>query len=1390
MIRATRSIDLQTRLRRGAGLLVGFMLVLIGLGAAPAAAEKYVAMGDSYSAGTGSSTYDLDNDCQRSSKAYPSLIKADLGAASSFRFIACSGARIPHMTGSTQNANPVQSSVLGADTLDVTLSIGGNDAGFGDVLLKCGYPLVSCDGDIDSAQAYITNTMSGQLNTVYNKVRQMAPNARVGVLGYPRLFPANGDDCSAATFFSAGEIARLNQTADMLADVTRERARAHGFAFIDSRPAFLGHAWCEDEWINGLSNPTNKSYHPNDKGYVGFAGITRGAMLATPDPSFTRGANGRIAFSSNRDGNREIYVANGNGSFPLNLTEHSAEDIDPVFSPDGTRIAFASNRDGDFEIYTMASTGGSPVKLTDNNAEDREPSWSPNGKQIVFRSSRDGNNEIYRMNATQGSPQIRLTNNAASDFAPSFSPDGAEIAFQRYTAGSATGQGNEVFKMNADGQGQTNLTNNAPSINDGGPEWSPDGSLIAFHSNRDGDFEIFTVAATGGAATRRTTNTVDDRNPRWAPSGSHIVFESDRDGSSQIYTMTATGASQTRRTTGADSEVSPSWQGDARPPTTTIEAGPPAISNSPVATFGFSADELGSSFECRLGTGSFQPCSSPFSTAPLEDGAHTFAVRAKDPSGNVDPTPATRSFAIDTAGKVSEITAGPSGPTNVTEPVFEFSSEDASVTFECRLDPGPDPDEGWEECASPHGLAPLVDGSHRFEVRGTDGLGNVEPEPQARDFTVDTVAPQTAITFSPAPIGVDRNPVLEFEADEPGATFECRLDGSEPGAWTGCESPRSTGQLTDGEYVFAVRATDPAGNLEAEPVTASFRVDTRAPVTTVESSPSEAEPSPDVTFEFGADEAGVRFECRLDSLDEASWSACSSPRSYTGLNHGRHGFQVRAIDQAGNVESPPAAVEFGVKTDPGIAITSGPDSISGDPEPTITFEAADPDMQFECRFDSSDEAGWEPCSSPFQPEPLTDGEHRFELRGADWFELQKEKVDQRPVAADPYEWTVITEAPRARVIDGPAALANSRTAVFALDSGWGATSLDCRIDGQPWAPCDSSAPSGTRLQSVTFPRLHDGPHELRLRASGPLFGTGPEVHYSWTIDATAPEARIDRAPARHTASASVTWEFSGEGEPTGFRCRVDGSPPAGTTPVGGDGFGTCSSPLVLNGVTDGEHRFEIVAVDQAGNLSPVVTRIWAVDTRGPVTRLSEGLSGETRQRTARFGFDADEAPAVFSCRLDGEPWKTCASPVELGSLGFGNHRFEVRATDSLGNTGATEIATWRVISPTRPKITIKRKARIGKGAATLATAACPAGSACVLTAPRRVTLRVGARRFSLKVASPRRVGAGRKAAVKVKASKKARKSMARRAGKIKLKLRVKSGSGPVATVTRTVTVRS
>lgn len=247
-------------------------LVAVSTAPAQAAGPSYVALGDSYSSGVGTRSYIDDSSCKRSNYAFPKLVADRKGYALNFK--ACSGATVSTVTSS-------QLSALTSTTRYVTISVGGNDAGFSDVITECATPYWAgdCDSAIDGAQSYINNTLPGRLSTLYSSIRSRSPQAKVVVVGYPRLFM--GEDCNAATWFSPAEETRLNQTADLLNSKLSAQASAKGFTFANPTSRFVGHAVCDDpEWLNGLSNPTDESYHPNRLGHSsGYLPLVSGVLV-------------------------------------------------------------------------------------------------------------------------------------------------------------------------------------------------------------------------------------------------------------------------------------------------------------------------------------------------------------------------------------------------------------------------------------------------------------------------------------------------------------------------------------------------------------------------------------------------------------------------------------------------------------------------------------------------------------------------------------------------------------------------------------------------------------------------------------------------------------------------------------------------------------------------------------------------------------------------------------------------------------------------------------------------------------------------------------------------------------------------------------------------------
>lgn len=239
--------------------------------AAHATAVGYTALGDSYSAGVGTRTYYANDACHRSPLAYPVLDAARLGAPLSFA--ACGGATVSSVLSG-------QLASLTADTGYVTITVGGNDAGFSSVINQCAKPWpYTCTNNINAANAYIRNTLPGTLDNLYAQIHTRAPNARVVVVGYPRLF--NGQQCNLLSRISPQEQSALNATADLLDTTIAGRAAAHGFRFLDPRTPWTHHAICDDaEWLNGLSNPTSESYHPNRTGQASYADEIAAALTS------------------------------------------------------------------------------------------------------------------------------------------------------------------------------------------------------------------------------------------------------------------------------------------------------------------------------------------------------------------------------------------------------------------------------------------------------------------------------------------------------------------------------------------------------------------------------------------------------------------------------------------------------------------------------------------------------------------------------------------------------------------------------------------------------------------------------------------------------------------------------------------------------------------------------------------------------------------------------------------------------------------------------------------------------------------------------------------------------------------------------------------------------
>ena len=383
---------------------------------------------------------------------------------------------------------------------------------------------------------------------------------------------------------------------------------------------------------------------------------------------------------------------------------------------------------------------------------------------------------------------------------------------------------------------------------------------------------------------------------------------------------------------------------DRTPPDTSISAYPSNPTSSTSPSFTFTGDDGsgvgGLTFECDLDGGGFSSCSSPKSYTSLSDGSHTFQVRAFDSLGNVDATPASYTWVVDTTSPDTSITGYPSNPVNSTSATFNFSGNDAGGSgvskFECDLDGA-----GFSTCSTGKEYTSLVDGSHTFQVRSVDNVGLNDPTPASYTWVVDTVNPTTDITGNPSNPTTSTGATFSFTGADTGGSgvsgFECNLDGA---GFSACSTGQNYSGLSNGSHTFQVRGVDYAGNKDTTPASYTWVVDTTAPDTVIDTTPASLTNSTSATFTFhGNDGSGTGvagFECDMGS----GYSTCTTPKGFTNLSEGSHTFRVRAVDSLGNVDATPASYTWTVDTiGPTALMTStvtNPTNLSTIPV-TITF---------------------------------------------------------------------------------------------------------------------------------------------------------------------------------------------------------------------------------------------------------------------------------------------------------------------------------------------------------------------------------------------------------------------------------------------------------------------
>ncbi|MEI6048686.1 MAG: DUF5050 domain-containing protein [Bacteroidota bacterium] len=241
-----------------------------------------------------------------------------------------------------------------------------------------------------------------------------------------------------------------------------------------------------------------------------------------------------------------------------NLTNLGAgKNEQSAISPDNTKIAFVSGRDGNREIYVMNFDGSSAKRLTDNAAWDIHPAWSPDGTKLAFVSTRDGVRNIYTMSSVDGSNVTRVTTNNRNDDSPSWSPDGKQIVFSSELGSGLPAPVPRLYTINIDGTDQKMISK---TVNDHEiePCWSALNIITYTRSSETDGAQIYTMKPDGSQVTRLTTG-AGGWHPNWSDGGSMIVFASDRTNTIRIFTMLPAGTNVTQLILEAGMEFEPDW---------------------------------------------------------------------------------------------------------------------------------------------------------------------------------------------------------------------------------------------------------------------------------------------------------------------------------------------------------------------------------------------------------------------------------------------------------------------------------------------------------------------------------------------------------------------------------------------------------------------------------------------------------------------------------------------------------------------------------------------------------------------------------------------------------------------------------------------------------------
>ena len=690
--------------------------------------------------------------------------------------------------------------------------------------------------------------------------------------------------------------------------------------------------------------------------------------------------------------------------------------------------------------------------------------------------------------------------------------------------------------------------------------------------------------------------------------------------------------------------VEASWDVDLGVPSApTLERTNPdhSPSNQHGAQFAFSG-EAGAVFFCSLDTSEFQPCQNPKQLDAVSEDSHKFEVRQQDLAGNLSaPSESLWSTDFTAPGAPGVTRTTPAAnPSNSTSATFSLRGEAAAV-FLCSLD-----GSEYKSCSASYSASDLSDGQHSLVVRQQDAASNTSAT-RTVFWTVDLVDPAApVISGTPASPSNQDIASLSF-AGETNARFECSFDDQ---PFDACDSPFEISDLENGQHQLRVRQTDQSNN--TSPVAASsWQVNMDAPsAPSFTRTPLVLTNATNAEFDFSGDATGRTFEC---SLDRAAFTACVSGIKLDSLSGDNHNFRVRQVGRGGT-RGPATGFDWAIDTQEPAA----PDlhaSLEGTDitnSTSISFDfSGESGASFVCVIDGSQPAD---CDSPKEYTDLQPGDHQFLV-------YQIDSAGNQSAEYADFAWTIDLSAPSAPEITGqPEALTN-QTSIDVSFSGDSGSSFWCSVDDAAETGCSSS---------LSLSDLAEGQHSISVRAKNRAGTFSPTTAISWTVDTTIPSAPIiSGAPPALTNQTST--DMSASMEPAAsLSCKLDAA----------EQFQTCSSPIQLSELSDGDHRLQVRQTDQAGNPGQIAAVAWTVDTQAPdQPTVTNDLPDNNITSSSSIALDiSGEADASFECQVDDENYQSCETIWARDGFNEGAHKILVRQTDPAGNTGQPRTLEWTV----------------------------------------------------------------------------------------------------------------